>query len=56
VGIEVGDNRGGSGDACRGGLSAVAMASGAEERVRARERGKEEESDIASSMGTAVMG
>jgi hypothetical protein len=27
------------------------MASGAEERVRARERGKEEESDFSSSMG-----
>jgi hypothetical protein len=42
---------GGSGDACRGGLSAAAMASGAEEWVRAREQGKEEESDFSSSMG-----
>jgi hypothetical protein len=43
--------RGSSGDACRGGSSAAATASGAEERVRVRERGKEEESDSASLMG-----
>jgi hypothetical protein len=43
--------RGGSGNACRGGSSAVVTTSGAEERVRARERGKEEETDFTSSMG-----
>jgi hypothetical protein len=43
--------RGGSGDACRGGSSAAATTSGVEDRVRARERGKVEESDFASSMG-----
>jgi hypothetical protein len=47
---------GSSGDACRGGSSTAATASGAEELVRARERGKEQESDFTSSMGHSSEG